>query len=325
MKARHHLFRISAALLLATAMTAPGALPSHESFDYPDGTSISGQTGGIGWTNIGWTTVTGNGTIATEDGTLTYPGIVSAGGKMRFTGVPLTGTTTTSYRGPTNAVSSGTHYFRCMAQNLNNSRRYFGLGLFSGATEKALLGQGSGYETWTLNHVDGITNGIFTNVLGSAVSTSVPSLLVLKVEFLPGNERVTFWVNPDLSQPETAATAVGGSSFTTDVDYVSITRIRVGSGGYSATFGNPADHFIDEIEISPISPFAPPGLSCTSAGSVVSLAWPGEYVGWTLQTNAAGLGEAPSWGDVENTSSITATNLPVDPADPVVFFRLRSP
>ena len=324
MKARCSVHSLAAVLLLAAAQAAPGATPSHEPFDYPDGSPLSGLAGGSGWTAAGWTVPTGNGTITVQNASMTYPGIPSSGGKMHFGGVPLTGTTCASYRYLTNGLSSGTYYFRFLGQNLNDSRRYFGLGLF-GAAERALLGQGSGFEYWTLNHVDGITNAMYTNVLVSAVDTSDPALLVLKVEFQPGVERVTFWVNPDLSQPESATTAVGGGAYMTDVDYVEITRVRVGSGGFSATFGNPTDHYLDEIEVSPISPFAHPSLASTNSGGMVALAWPPEYVGWTLQTNAAGLVDAPAWGDVENTSAVTSTNLPVDPAQPAVFFRLRSP
>jgi hypothetical protein len=314
---------------LAAVLAAPGATPSHEPFDYPDGTAIANQNGGVGWTAAGWTAPAGNGTITVRNVSLTYPGILSSGGKMHFEGVPLTGTTSVvSYRSPTNALTTGTHYIRFIGQNLNEGRRYFGLGLFDAGTERALLGQASGSEYWTLNRVDGVTNAMFTNMLVSAVDTSDPALLVLKLEMQAGAtpERVTFWVNPDLSQPESAATAVGGASFMTDRDFGQITRVRIGGGGYSATAGgDPTDHYMDEIEISPISPFANPSLACTNSGGIVSLAWPPEYVGWTLQTNAAGLGDVPAWGDVENTSSITATNLPVDPADPAVFYRLRSP
>lgn len=89
-----------------------------------------------------------------EDGSLAYPGIVSSGGKMRFIGVAGgVGTTSAVYR--TNAVTltNGVYYMRFLAQNLNEGRRYFGLGFFDGSSERALLGQGSLFSTWTFNHV----------------------------------------------------------------------------------------------------------------------------------------------------------------------------
>lgn len=319
---------VSIGLLVIFTAFSVAALPSLEDFDYPNGSDIAGQGGGYGWANI-WGTKAGNGTITAEDGSLTYPGLTSTGGKMHFTGVPSTGTTTTTYRDlDTVLFSGGTYYFRFLAQNLNEGRRYFGLGLFNGSSERALLGQGSTFGNWTLNHVNGITNASYTNVLVSTVDSSDLALLVLKLELLEGPERVTFWVNPDLSKPESAATAVGGTNYYTDNDYGQITRLRIGGGGYSASAGgNPTDHYMDEIAVSTISPFAPPSLTCTIVGGNVALAWPAEYQGWILQTqtDAAGIGNNPTWDDVPDSNLLTATNLPIDSASAPVFFRLRSP
>ncbi len=140
-----------------------------------------------------------------------------------------------------------------------------------------------------------------------------------------GPERVAFRVNRDLSQPESAATAIGGQSWTTDVDYVKITRIRVGGGGSHAVFGDSTEHELDELVITPISPFAPPALAAAASGAQIAHAWPAEYKGWTLQTNAAELGAATAWGDVADTAGISATNVPAEWAQPGVFLRLRSP
>lgn len=310
--------------LLASALTASAGTNTLEAFDYANGTAIGGQSGGTGWSGA-WGAASGNGSILAETGSLTWPGIVSGGGKMHFTGVPLTGTTTVSYRNPAVAMSNGTFYIWFLSQNLNEGRRYFGLGLFNGGTERALLGQGSGYPNWTLNHVS-VTNALYTNILVSAVDSSDPALLVLKLVMTDGVERVTFWVNPDLSQQESAATAVGGDSFMTDADFGAITRLRIGSGGYSATAGgNPTDHYMDEISVSQVSPFAPPAIAGRAAGGSVALAWPQEYLGWTLQTNGLGLPDANGWGDLPETSFVTATNLTAGATGPAVFYRLRAP
>lgn len=308
--------------ILGAVVAVRGGTNTLETFDYADGTAIANQSGGTGWSGA-WGAVSGNGTMVAENGSLTWPGIVSGGGKMHFTGVPLTGTTTVSYRNPAVPMSNGTFYIRFLSQNLNEGRRYFGLGLFNGGTERALLGQGSGYPYWTLNHVDGVTNALYTNILVSAVDSSDVALLVLKLVMTDGVERVTFWVNPDLSQPESAATAVGGDSFKTDADFGSITRLRIGSGGYSATAGgNPTDHYMDEISVSQVSPFAPPSLTGRASAGSIAMTWPQENLGWTLQTNGLGLADVNAWGDLPETSLVTATNLAAGAA---VFYRLRSP
>ncbi len=314
------------ALLVSPAPDATAA-DSLESFDYPEASVVAGQEGGIGWA-APWGNKSGNGAIVVDAGSLTYPGVGSTGGKMHFTGVAATGTTTTTYRDLAEVMASGTYYIGYLAQNLNEGRRYFGLGLFNNTTERALLGQGSTYSNWSLNHVNGITNASYTNVLVSTVDSSDVALLVLKLELLDGPERVTFWVNPDLSKPESVATAVGGTNYYTDNDYVQITRLRIGGGGYSATAGgNPTDHYMDEIAVSTASPFAPPSIACAVKGGELTLAWPEEYLGWFLQTqtDASGVGNNPTWDDVPDSNLVTTTNLPVNSASAPVFFRLRSP
>ena len=296
------------------------AATATEPFDYTIGSALLSQSGGSGWSTA-WNTFSGNGTITTEAGSLTYPGIASTGGKMRFTGVPLTGTTTALYRDLTYPLATGSVYVSCLAQNLNDGRRYFGVSLYSGGTEKTLLGQASGNTNWTVNRVLGITN----NVAVSTVDSSALALLVLKLEFDTGNtsgfERATFWVNPDLSLPESLATAVNGTNYITDRDFGSITRIRLGGGGYSATAGgDPTDHYLDEVVISSVTPFALPTLSEAVSNGTVILSWPAENLGWNLQKTAALDG---IWEDVLNTDRSTSTNLPI--ALPKEFFRLRNP
>ncbi len=311
---------------IAGGLAAAGAATSFEGFDYPNGSDVALQDGGSGWA-AAWVAKAGNGAIVTEDGLLTYPGVVSTGGKMHFIHLGASGTTTTTYRQLGEALTSGTHYLRFLAQNLDEGRRYFGLGLFNGGTERALLGQASGFGNWTLNHVAGITNASYTNMLVSTVDSSEVALLVLKLELLDGPERVTLWVNPDLAQPETTATAVGGASHMTDYDYVQITRVRIGGGGNSATGGAPTEHYLDELSIGPVSPFAPPSIVWAVAGDTVNLSWPEGCLGWTLQMQAAadGVGHSTVWDDVPGSNLVTATNLPISPTSPAVFFRLRAP
>lgn len=311
---------------LAAALVQANAVTSLEDFNYAAGSDVAAQAGGVGWA-IPWATKAGDGTIVTESGSLTYPGIVSTGEKMHCTGISGTGKTTTTYRDLESALTNGTHYIRYLAQNLNEGRRYFGLGLFNNTSERALLGQGSTYESWTLNHVI-FTNASYTNILVSPVDSSAIALLVLKLELLDGPERVTFWVNPDLSKPEDVSTAVGGVSYLTDYDYGKISRLRIGSGGYSATAGgDPTEHYMDEISVSPVTPFAPPSITCVSESGTAALSWPAAYLGWTLQaqTNALGIDASGAWDDVPDTSQVTSTTVALDSANPTVFFRLRSP
>jgi hypothetical protein len=68
-----------------------------------------------------------------------------------------------------------------------------------------------------------------------------------------------------------------------------------------------------------------PGTLISSLnGNVLSLSWP-DHAGWTLQTqtNALSTGLSNNWLDVPGSTSVTSTNMTVDPAQPAVFYRLK--
>lgn len=287
-----------------------------ESFDYPAGSALIGQSGGTGW-NGAWTTVTGATTNSViSAGSLTYSGITSSGNKM--TSVASGNGDSRALRTLATGYNSGTVYFSTLAQNLNDSVRYLGLALYESASEKVLLGQGSNFSNWTLSRV--LIDGV-TGTLDSGIDSSDLALLVLKVDFNASSvnstfENVTFWVNPDLSLPEDITTAVSGQAYSTDRDYGTITRVRVGGGATSGDNVAPMV-YMDEVRVSTISPFAAPALQIAVDGSDALLSWP--TTGWTLQ-KAITLGTENLWIDITGTETLTATNLPVAPTGE--FFRL---
>src|SRR5262249_19703456 len=73
------------------AASARAALDVYEGFQYTDGTSIVGQSGGGGWSN-NWNatgTITGSTENATTTG-LTYTGLPALGNKLTITGQQTT-------------------------------------------------------------------------------------------------------------------------------------------------------------------------------------------------------------------------------------------
>jgi autotransporter-associated beta strand protein len=84
------------------------------------------------------------------------------------------------------------------------------------------------------------------------------------------------------------------------------------------------------LVVPPITtnPLAGP-LQFSLSGQTLALSWP-TNLGWILQsqTNALGaglIGSSNAWFDVAGSSSVTATNLTINPTNPTVFFRLRRP
>ena len=74
-------------------------------------------------------------------------------------------------------------------------------------------------------------------------------------------------------------------------------------------------------------PNTPTNLNYSVSGTTLTISWPANYLGWILQsqTNALNVGLNSNWYDVPGSGSIVATNLPINPANPSVFYRLRHP
>ena len=56
----------------------------------------------------------------------------------------------------------------------------------------------------------------------------------------------------------------------------------------------------------------------------MTLSWPEDYAGWSLQaqTNTLATGLSTNWHTILGSSALTSTNLPISAANPSVFYRL---
>lgn len=77
---------------------------------------------------------------------------------------------------------------------------------------------------------------------------------------------------------------------------------------------------------SPVDP-TPTTIESSVVGNVLELSWPSTHTGWTLQTqtNALSVGLNGTWFDVAGSESTNQVFLPIDPANPTVFYRLTLP
>jgi len=85
------------------------------------------------------------------------------------------------------------------------------------------------------------------------------------------------------------------------------------------------------LQVTPLSTINPlPGpIQFSVSGSTLALSWP-TNLGWILQnqTNSLSTGltvSSNTWFDVSGSDGVTSTNIPLNPANPTVFFRLRHP
>jgi autotransporter-associated beta strand protein len=81
--------------------------------------------------------------------------------------------------------------------------------------------------------------------------------------------------------------------------------------------------------IAVVSPIAtvPTNLTFTATGGTLTLTWPASHTGWVLQaqTNVLGVGLGPVWFDVPGSTATNQFSVPLNPANPTVFYRLALP
>jgi hypothetical protein len=71
----------------------------------------------------------------------------------------------------------------------------------------------------------------------------------------------------------------------------------------------------------------PTNITMTVSGGALTLSWPASHLGWILQsqTNSLSVGISTNWVDVPGSEWSTEAYIPVDPAIPAAFYRLRYP
>jgi autotransporter-associated beta strand protein len=74
-------------------------------------------------------------------------------------------------------------------------------------------------------------------------------------------------------------------------------------------------------------PTTPTNITFSVSGGNMTLNWPQSYTGWILQaqTNSLAVGISTNWVNVASSVTTNSVTMPINPANPTVFFRLRSP
>ncbi|MEI7533515.1 MAG: autotransporter-associated beta strand repeat-containing protein [Verrucomicrobiae bacterium] len=69
----------------------------------------------------------------------------------------------------------------------------------------------------------------------------------------------------------------------------------------------------------------PTSITPSVSGGVLTLTWPGAYVGWSAQSNSVDLASASDWHTIPGSQSVTNLIITMDPARTNVFYRLTLP
>ncbi|NTU54500.1 MAG: hypothetical protein HGA97_12570 [Chlorobiaceae bacterium] len=255
-KTRDLISGILTCMLLAPA-PAHAALIAYEGFDYVPGSDIRGQSGGSGWaTGSSW---------AGYDPSATWPGLITSSGlsfgKLDIQGKALTTATTPGTIPP----PSSALYWRNLPQfGQEGSTLYVSFlfrpepefGYYGGINLTDEFGNGifvgksgaSGYNNYGL---EGPLNDIESS--GVPVATGETDLIILKAQFLAGNDIYSIFVNPALDGVEPGAASASKTDFDPGNPLIGTTFI----------FNNYGNYTIDEIRIgttyADVTPIPEPG------------------------------------------------------------------
>jgi autotransporter-associated beta strand protein len=79
--------------------------------------------------------------------------------------------------------------------------------------------------------------------------------------------------------------------------------------------------------VSPLVNTTPTNIVASVSGGNLNLSWPSDHTGWSLQTqtNALGVGLSTNWVTVPGSTATNEVSIPINVANPAVFFRLQYP
>jgi hypothetical protein len=70
---------------------------------------------------------------------------------------------------------------------------------------------------------------------------------------------------------------------------------------------------------------APTNIVTSVSGDQLTLSWPADHIGWTLQsqTNSLSTGLSATWYDVAGSTATNQMTITIDPTSPAVFYRMK--
>jgi len=122
--------------------------------------------------------------------------------------------------------------------------------------------------------------------------------------------------------PATMQLLVPGGSSTTnlDVDFTTFTNLMNAAIGleYVLPFEN---NNLPGV-LDPYTADNPTNITASASGNTLTIAWPADHIGWILQAKTNSL-SAGQWFDLPGSDVVNAVVIPMNIANPSVFYRLR--
>jgi autotransporter-associated beta strand protein len=258
---------------------------------------------------------------STNNGTISTP-LTGAGGLTKLGTATLTLSGANAYTGAT-AVNNGTL--------LVNGSVSGNVTVFTGGT----LG-GTGTVGGTATVQSGGTfapgAGVGTLTLSSlALNAGSTSRFELNTSLSPSNDLAsvsgTLTCGGDLVVTNVGPALLVGETFKLFSQPASgFSSVHL-PAGYTWQNTLAADGSITVLTVIPTVPVNPTNISVIVTNGQIGITWPTNYTGWTLlaQTNALSTGlvtNVAAWHPVPGSSATNEMFLPINPANPTVFFRL---
>jgi 4-phytase/acid phosphatase len=114
------------------------------------------------------------------------------------------------------------------------------------------------------------------------------------------------------------------SSSTTSLDVDFATFQKLMNDLIDPTCVQPTSEETPPIVQNPYASSTPTKITASLSSNTFALAWPTDHRDWILQAQTNGL-SSDLWQDLPGTANTNTTTVPVDPATPSVFYRLRKP
>ncbi|MFO1513123.1 MAG: autotransporter-associated beta strand repeat-containing protein [Verrucomicrobiota bacterium] len=289
---------------------------SASSADFIVTTSPIIQTGGLVFDTQAFT-VTNNSALLEDP---SAPG----GGLTKLGSGTLVLTAGNSYNGPT-LVNNGTLQVDGNipgAVTVKSGAKLGGGGSVSGlVTVEAggSIGAGASIGTLTLSATP-VLNGSVVAEVDRNGGTPLSDVISVGAPITYGGTLVVTNTGAPL-QPGDTFTLFNASSYSGSFTLVSQTPGQVVTWNTAYLTAN------GSISVATAGPLTPPTMTNSVSGNTITLNWPASYLGWVLQlqTNSISTGLSNNWVDVPGSGASTTATVTVDPQNPTVFIRLRSP
>ena len=114
----------------------------------------------------------------------------------------------------------------------------------------------------------------------------------------------------------------GNSTTNLDVDFATFTNLMNAAIGLEYV-----QPFADEIQPGVLDPYTtdnPTDLTVSVSSKTLTIGWPADHIGWTLQAQTNGL-SPDLWFDLPSSSDVNLVAMPINLDNPAVFYRLAQP